>query len=250
MKALLVSTAAMGHLNPLLAVGRILMADGHQVMGLSSKRLRGHIEDIGATFRAFKSAADFNTRNDEEVKAKVKATPPGPGLLRFALEHAFADNMLPQYESIKDTLREFPADIIIGDHLMLGVLPMLLGPRSRRPAVALLGTTYLITRRDDGAPNDAGFPVARSEEQRKEAAERYQQYEQLVFEPVRDHVNRVLAGIGAPPSANEPLPRNGGAAGCVFAANRAALRIAAAGSRFFHPLRRSAADHAQSSPNS
>jgi len=29
---------------------------------------------------------------------------------------------------------------------MLGVLPMLLGPRSKRPAVALLGTTYLLSR--------------------------------------------------------------------------------------------------------
>jgi len=46
---------------------------------------------------------------------------------------------------------------------MLGVLPMLLGRGRNGPAVALLGTTYLLSRRDDGAPNDAGIPPATSD---------------------------------------------------------------------------------------
>ena len=62
MKALLVSTPAMGHLNPLLGIGRILISDGHEVMGLSSNYLRGRIEDIGAKFRSFVAAADFDPR--------------------------------------------------------------------------------------------------------------------------------------------------------------------------------------------
>jgi UDP:flavonoid glycosyltransferase YjiC (YdhE family) len=199
MKALLVSTAAIGHLNPLLGVGRILISDGHEVMGLSSNYLRGRIEDIGAKFRSFGLAADFDSRNHEEIQAALKAAPPGPGRLRVVLDRAFADYMLPQYESIKDTMQEFPADVIIGDHLMLGLLPMLLGPRSQRPAVALLGTTYLISPRDDGAPNEAGFPLALSEEQRKAAAALAQEFDRLVFKPIGDHVNGDLAEIGARP---------------------------------------------------
>jgi UDP:flavonoid glycosyltransferase YjiC (YdhE family) len=199
MKALLVSTAAMGHLNPVLGVGRMLISDGHEVMGLSWNHRRKHIEDIGARFRGFAPAADFDPRKVGERLAEIKAVPPGPGRLRLILEYAFADYMLPQYESIKDTMREFLADIIIGDHLMLGVLPMLVGPRSQRPPIALLGTTYLISRRDDGAPSDAGFPLARNEEDRRAAAARYQEYDELVFKPVGDHVDRILAGIGARP---------------------------------------------------
>jgi MGT family glycosyltransferase len=199
MKALLVSTSAMGHLNPLLGIGRILISEGHEVMGLTSNYLRGRVEDIGAKFRGFGPTADFDPRNPGETMAEIKAAPPGPEMLRLILERAFGGYMLPQYESIKDTMREFPADIIIGDHLMLGVLPMLLGPRSQRPPIALLGTTYLIARRDDGAPNDAGVPLARSEEQRKEAAARHQEYEKLVFKPVSDHLNRILAEIGTRP---------------------------------------------------
>jgi MGT family glycosyltransferase len=199
MKALLVSTPAMGHLNPLLGIGRILISDGHEVMGLSSNYLRGRIEDIGAKFRSFVAAADFDPRIRTEVMDEIRAAPPGPGMLRLILERAFVDNMLPQYESVKHTLREFPADIVIGDHLILGLLPMLLGPRSQRPPIALLGTTYLLSRRDDGAPNDAGVPPAHSEGQRKEAAALFQEYDEGVFKPVGDYLNGRLADIGVEP---------------------------------------------------
>ena len=203
MKALLVSTPVMGHLNPLLSIGRILVSDGHEVVGLSSTYLHDRIEAIGATFRGFLPEADFDIRNAPERFAELRATPPGPKLLRMILERAFVDFMLPQYQSIKGVMREFPFDIIIGDHLMLGVLPMLLGPRSKRPPVALLGTTYLLSRRDDGAPNDAGIPPANSEKQRKEYAGLFQAFEDAVFAPVGRYLNSRLAEIGV-----EPLRKN------------------------------------------
>ena len=43
MKILIASTPAMGHLNPLLAIGRILIAQGHEVVGLSASALRDRI---------------------------------------------------------------------------------------------------------------------------------------------------------------------------------------------------------------
>jgi MGT family glycosyltransferase len=199
MKALLVSTPATGHLNPVLAVGRILVSDGHEVVGLTSTTLRDRVEAIGVTFRAFTGKADFDVRNAREMLAELKATPPGPGLLRKILDRGFGDFMLPQYDNIQETLGESPFDIIVGDHLMLGVLPMLLGPRSQRPAIALLGTTYLLSRRDDGAPNDAGIPPAGSEKQREEYADLFQIYEDEVFTPVAEYLNSRLAEIGARP---------------------------------------------------
>jgi MGT family glycosyltransferase len=203
MKVLLVSTPAMGHLNPLLSVGRILIADGHEVVGLSSTYLRDRIEAIGATFRGFLGEADFDVRNASELFDELKATPPGPKQLRMILERGFVDFMLPQYQSVEAVMREFAFDIIVGDHLMLGVLPMLLGPRSKRPPVALLGTTYLLSRRDDGAPNDAGIPPASSKKQIKEYAGLYQAFEDDVFTPVGEYLNGRLAEIGV-----EPLRKN------------------------------------------
>src|SRR5258705_13536399 len=106
MKALLVSTPVMGHLNPLLSIGRILVSDGHEVVGLSSTYLHDRIEAIGATFRGFLPEADFDIRNAPERFAELRATPPGPKLLRMILERAFVDFMLPQYQSIKGVMRE------------------------------------------------------------------------------------------------------------------------------------------------
>jgi UDP:flavonoid glycosyltransferase YjiC (YdhE family) len=199
MKVLLVSSPAMGHLHPLLGVGRILISDSHEVMGLSSSFLRSRIKDMGARFRSFVPEADIDTRNVAALFPELKATPRGPELLRLILERAFVDFMLPQYESIKKAMREFPADIIIGDHLMVGVLPLLLGPRSERPPVVLLGTTYLISHRDDGAPNDAGAPLATGDEQRQEHVALFQKYEEIVFGPVGNALNERLSQIGIKP---------------------------------------------------
>jgi MGT family glycosyltransferase len=199
MKALLVSSPMMGHLHPVLGVGRILIADGWEVMGLTSSYLRDRVERIGATFRNFVPAADIDTRDMAKLFPEIMAAAPGSEQLRLILEQGFANFMLPQYESIKTVMREFPPDIIIGDHLMLGVLPMLLGSRAQRPSVALLGTTYLLSRRDDGAPNDAGIPPARNDHQQREYATLFQAYEQSVFGPAGRCVNEYLAQIGSRP---------------------------------------------------
>jgi UDP:flavonoid glycosyltransferase YjiC (YdhE family) len=39
-RILIASTPATGHLNPLLAIGRIVIAEGHEVVGLSGSALR------------------------------------------------------------------------------------------------------------------------------------------------------------------------------------------------------------------
>src|SRR5260370_30178986 len=60
MKILIASTPLMGHLNPLLAIGRILIAEGHEVAFISGSALRSRIEGIGAKFHAFPAGADFD----------------------------------------------------------------------------------------------------------------------------------------------------------------------------------------------
>jgi hypothetical protein len=79
MKILIASTPATGHLNPLLAIGRILMAEGHEVAGLSANAMRGRIEEIGAEFHPCPpGAADFELRDITAVSSALKHIPPGP----------------------------------------------------------------------------------------------------------------------------------------------------------------------------
>ena len=72
MKILIASTPATGHLNPLLAIGRFLIAEGHELAFLSGSALRSRIEGIGATFYAFPAGADFDLRDFASVAPELK----------------------------------------------------------------------------------------------------------------------------------------------------------------------------------
>jgi hypothetical protein len=145
MKILIASTPATGHLNPLLAIGHILIAECHEVAFLSGSVLRDRIEGIGARFYAFPAGADFDLRDSGAVAPELKAMAPGPEWLRICMERVFVDPVPAQHQG----LQSFPADVVIGDDMLFGVLPILLGPRSKRPAIVLCGTSFLHWYRED-----------------------------------------------------------------------------------------------------
>ncbi|SRR5258708_2706270 len=100
MKILMASTPATGHLNPLLAIGHILIAEGHEVVGLSGSALRERIENIGAEFRPLPEGADFDLRDILSVAPELKNIPPG------AVSFEGRDPELPQELSSEFPLLE------------------------------------------------------------------------------------------------------------------------------------------------
>jgi MGT family glycosyltransferase len=199
MKVLITSTPATGHLNPLLAIGRILIAEGHELAFLSGSALRSRIEGIGATFHAFPAGADFDLRDFASVAPELKSIPPGPEWLRVAMERIFVDTVPAQHQGLQQVLQEFPADVIIGDDMIFGVLPMLLGPRSKRPPIVLCGTSILHWHREDGAPHFAGLRPATTQQQRHEYAAIYREHDLLIYQPVARRLNRSLQAMGVAP---------------------------------------------------
>jgi MGT family glycosyltransferase len=199
MKILIASTPATGHLNPLLAIGRILIAEGHEVAFLSGSVLRDRIEGIGAKFHAFPEGADFDLRDFASVAPELKSMAPGPDWLRVALERVFVDTIPAQHEGLQQVLRDFPADVVIGDDMLFGVVPMLLGPPSKRPPIALCGTSFLHWQREDGAPHFVGLPPATTKQQRDNYAAIYREHDRLIYQPVADRLNRTLKTIGVGP---------------------------------------------------
>src|SRR3954447_8472312 len=91
MKILIASTPARGHLNPLLAIGRILIAEGHEVVGLSGSAFGERIKGIGAEFRPFPTGADIDLGDIISVVPELKNMPPGPEWRRVAIERVFVD---------------------------------------------------------------------------------------------------------------------------------------------------------------
>src|SRR5260221_2982845 len=199
MKILIASTPGTGHLNPLLAIGRILIAEGHEVVGLSCNALRERIEGIGAGFHPLPPGADFDLRDIISVVPELKNIPPGPQWLRVAIQRLFVDTIPAQHKGLQQVLRDFPADVIIGDDMIFGVLPMLLGPRSKRPPIVLCGTSILHWRREDGAPLFAGLPPATTQAQLEAYASISQEHDRIVNQPVARRLNRSLKELGVGP---------------------------------------------------
>ncbi|HYZ31662.1 MAG TPA: hypothetical protein VE684_05185, partial [Crenalkalicoccus sp.] len=105
MKILMASTPAMGHFNPLIAIGRMLMAEGHELVCLSGTWLRNKIEASGAQFRAFSPEADIDLRDILAVAPELAAIPPGLEWLRVAIERFFIDRIAAQHASMTEVLR-------------------------------------------------------------------------------------------------------------------------------------------------
>lgn len=199
MKVLMTSTPATGHINPMLAMGHVLMSEGHDITVLSGTWLRDRIERFGAKFRAFPGPADIDLRDIHVAAPELADIPPGFEWLRVALERIFIDRLASQYLGLRQVLRDFPADIIVGDDMMFGILPMLLGPQSSRPPIVLCGTSFLHWCRDDGAPHFLGLPPAASAVDLERYTAVAQDFERLTNGPVMKHLNRVLRELGVEP---------------------------------------------------
>jgi UDP:flavonoid glycosyltransferase YjiC (YdhE family) len=175
------------------------MVDGHEVAILSGSVLRDRIEGIGAKFHAFPPGADFDLRDFASVAPELKSMPPGLDWLRVAMERVFVDSIPAQHKGLQQAIRDFTAEIVIGDDMLFGVLPMLLGPRSKRPPIVLCGTSFLHWRREDGAPHFVGLPPAVTKQQRDDYAAMYREHDRIVYQPVADRLNRSLASLGVGP---------------------------------------------------
>jgi MGT family glycosyltransferase len=197
MKILIASTPAAGHVNPLLAIMRILLAEGHEIAFLTGSPFRDRIENSGAKFLSLPTGADF--REIQWVFPALKKAAPGLEWLRVAFEGFFVATAPAQHQGLQQALQTFPADVIIGDDMFFGVLPMLLGPRAKRPPIVLCGTSFLHWAREDGAPNFLGLAPATTAEQRAHYAVAAREYDEAVDQPVLRRLNEALKSFDVGP---------------------------------------------------
>jgi UDP:flavonoid glycosyltransferase YjiC (YdhE family) len=52
MKIVFASTPALGHVNPMLGIARILVAEGHEVAAFTGSAFQDRVKKLGARFRA------------------------------------------------------------------------------------------------------------------------------------------------------------------------------------------------------
>ena len=202
MRIIVASTPTAGHVNPIAAIGRIIISEGHEVIGISGNAFRKRFEDIGAGFHPLPASADPDFQNIASFVPELKSLPDNtPKLVRnrIILGRAFIDTIPLQHDALRQILRDVHVDAIIGDNAFLGVLPMLLKSGAKRPAVILCGTSILIWERPDGAPNFAGLPPATNEAQRKEYAAIARERDLVLEQPNLSRANGRLKAMGARP---------------------------------------------------
>jgi MGT family glycosyltransferase len=199
MKVLIASTPATGHLNPLLAVARGLIDERHEVTFLTGSVLRPRVEEIGAGFRTLPADADLDVRNIDELVPELKTLEPGLQWLRVAVGRFFVDTLPAQHDGVQQALRDIQPDVVVGDDMFFGVLPMLLGPRANRPPVVLCGTSILHCPRDDGAPIFLGLPPATTRADRDKYAVIAEEFDNVVNTPLTRRTNEFLAEMGCEP---------------------------------------------------
>jgi MGT family glycosyltransferase len=199
MKILVASTPAIGHLNPLLAIVHMMRAEGHEITFLTGSAFRSRIESSGAKFVSLSSGSDFDLRDILSVAPELKDIPPGLEWFRVAIERFFLNPLPAQHQSLLQAVQECQADVVVGDDMFFGALPMLLGPRSQRPPIILCGTSFLHLAREDGAPNFLGLPPATSDDQRRQYADIAREFDEAVDQPTLLRLNQILKALGVGP---------------------------------------------------
>jgi MGT family glycosyltransferase len=191
MKILIVSTPAPGHLSPLLSIASILVESGHEVAVQVNEDLRPAVEGAGHRFLAeipnAQTSADYYFETYPERMQKS----PGMEMTGYDLVHFFARVIAAQSASLKMALYDFQADLILADSLYWGTLPMLVGPRDKRPAIAHLGVSIV------NLASGKNIPMRSNETPVQREAE-LQLRERFVLQPAQEAVNAALASLGYP----------------------------------------------------
>ncbi len=205
MRVVLAGTPMIGHLNPLLSIGRLLVANGHDVLGHSAGAHRERFEAAGMRFEPFPPPIDRDLSDLHQAFPELDALPAGPDKLGFLFRNAFIGPLAAQHASLASLLARHPADLVLSDNLFLGVLPFLLGPRAERPAIAFCGVTPLFTSRDDGAPNGPGLPPTADEDTLLDYELIKAFADEDFFGPIQGELDRALEAAGRGPLA---MPMN------------------------------------------
>ena len=191
MKILIASIPVPGHLNPLLSTASLLVESGHEVAVLANEDMRPAVEAAGRRFLSEIPNAQTSAGYYFETYPERMQKSPGMEMTGYDLVHYMARNIAAQSASLKMALYDFQADLILADSLYWGTLPMLIGPRDKRPAIAHLGVSIV------NIGSGKNIPMRRDEtSEQREADVRLR--ERFMLQPAQQAVNAALASLGYP----------------------------------------------------
>lgn len=135
---LLAATATPGHVNPMLAAARLLVAQGHRVLMLCGALFEQRIRATGAEFVPFAPEVDFDYRSLERHFPE-RASLSGTAQMALALKRFFAAPMAQHDRQLRALIAAEGVDLLLVENGFYGVLPLLQQPHGRPVPILMLG---------------------------------------------------------------------------------------------------------------
>lgn len=190
------SMPAVGHVNPGLPIARALVEDGHEVVWIGTSKFKARIEATGAQFVQQRHARDYDDSKPDEAFPELQGLD-GIKRLKASLKHVFIDYYVHQLRDIEETLRDFPADVVIGDNSS-GAFSML---RQRRNIPwAAYGVTPLTMMSKDTPPFGLGLTPGETPLGKMRDALMRWLVTHVIFRDVQEYMNQTLIREGLTPS--------------------------------------------------
>jgi MGT family glycosyltransferase len=145
-----------GHITPLLAVTRHLVASGHRVRFLTGARYRDAVEAAGAEWIGLPAEADYDD-SDVDAAFPGRVGLSGPAGIRYDLREIFLRPGPAQLVALDAAIAAERPDAVLVESLFMGALLLLSRPGDRPPVVNL-GIVPLGVASRDTAPFGLGIP--------------------------------------------------------------------------------------------
>ena len=198
------ATPGHGHVMPVRAVAKALVAQGYEAIFTTNDEFQSMIEEFGAAFvplfgRANFSMSTINTLFPNEDRS---GPPAGPYRLARALKYIFGSTIPAQHESVQVILRGIEERepgrrvVIIQECMFWGTLPILLGAEGLKPAgVISLGISPLPLAGPGIPPFGLGLPFDSS----PAGIEKYEGMSTVreeMYEELTESLNEIFEGFG------------------------------------------------------
>ncbi|MFD4421332.1 glycosyltransferase [Agromyces sp. NPDC058484] len=194
---LLCASPIQGHVAPIIAIARDLVARGHDVTVLTGSRFRDTVVATGADHRALGGIADFDDRVIQD-HLPDRDQHRGIGKLQYDIQTIFIKTVPDQTGAVEAAIADLAPDAILVDAAFAGIIPLLLDDPASRPAILAAGVIPLSQSSTDVAPYGLGLAPMPGALGRLRNRVLNVLVQKVVFRQTQRLANETMAALGRP----------------------------------------------------
>lgn len=117
---LFMSAPVTGLVHHVLPIAGFLVEAGHQVVWITGRKYQSKVERTGARFHPLPEAMDPKEQEPYDFYPALRNLK-GTAQIKYYIKHVFLDNSGLEIQAINQVLGFFPADVLVGDTVTLGL---------------------------------------------------------------------------------------------------------------------------------